>query len=176
MPAGSYLLAGPDGPYALERFRCGPEGGEWTWESASYDLSGAVGVGRLRLRVDGTGRTSRLEVEAGGWLLRGGTVGSDVLWRRGDEEHEVGAAGFSGSSPAYALALLRRLQLPEGATERVRLVRVTEPVLATRTVDEAWTRTGSQAYEVADLATGERRALRWDGELVDGPGLTLTRS
>ena len=176
MPSGSYLLAGPDGPYALERFRCGPEGSGWAWESIRYEPSGTTVVGRLRLQVDGAGRTSRLEVEAGGWLLRGGTVGGEVLWRRGDEEREAVATGFSGSSPAYALALLRRLRLSEGRTERVRLVRVTEPVLATRTVDEAWTRTGPEAYEVADLATGERRVLRWDDELVEGPGLTLTRS
>jgi hypothetical protein len=173
VPAGSYLLAGPDGPSALERFRCGWDGSDWGWQSTRLDPSGATVLGRLRLQVDGTSGASRLEVSAGGWRLRGGTAGPDVLWRRGHQEHEVVATGFWGSSPAYALALLLRLRLPEGGTERVRLVEVTEPVLATRTVDQAWARRGPSAYEVTDLATGERWALHWDGGLVDGPGLSL---
>lgn len=160
MTSGSYLLDG-----VVERF---------TWDGRTYAAtrhSGPQLLGRLELHVD---REVRLHAEAGGWVLRAGTVGPDVLWRRGTEEHEAVADGLTGPSPAYAVALVRRLALAVGEQRRVRLVAVTEPVLATRLVDEAWLRTAENAYAVTDLATGERRAVT----LVDGlvaEGLTLTR-
>ena len=109
----------------------------------------------LRVRL---GDEVRLHAEAGGWVLRGGTAGPTVLWRRGDDEHEAVADGFAGSSPAYDLVLLRRLHLAAGEVRRLRLVAVTEPVLATRLVEQAWTGTAFGAV-VEDLATGERRTL-----------------
>lgn len=118
----------------------------------------------------------RVHAEAGGWVLRGGTAGLDVLWRRGREEREAVADGFHGDSPAYALAVVRRLDLAVGQSRRLRLVAVTEPVLATRLVDQEWTRRAADRWEAADLATGERRTLRVeDGLVVEGSGLTLTR-
>ena len=126
--------------------------------------------GRLWLRVDERGVTTRLEVEAGGWVLRGGCLGDEVLWRRGDEEASAAADGFTGTSPAYALAAVRRLRLAVGESRRLRLVEVTEPVLATRLVEQVWTRTGPDAYEAADLATGDVRRLRLEGDRVVRPG------
>jgi hypothetical protein len=109
-------------------------------------------------------------------VLRGGTVGPDVLWRRGDAEHEAVADGFTGTSQAYAIAIVRRLDLAVGDRRRLRLVAVTEPVLATRLVDEEWARTAAARWEVADLATGERRWLRLEqGLVVEGTQTTLTR-
>ena len=134
----------------------------YTWDGATYAATRHVGeqlIGRIELTV---GEGVRLHVEAGGWVLRGGTVGSDVLWRRtgaaSDEvvEQQAVADGFTGQSPAYALALLPLLA--GGEVRRLRLVAVIEPVLATRLVDEQWTRTPT-GVSIVDLSTGERRLI-----------------
>jgi hypothetical protein len=144
---------------------------EFVFEGTTYTASRPDGALTLVL-----GDEVRLHVEAGGWVLRGGTVGPEVIWRRGDDEREAVADGFTGLSPAYALAVVRRLDLAVGEARRLRLVAVTEPVLATRLVDEAWTRLAEDRWEATDLATGERRSLRIaDGLVVEGTGLTLTR-
>jgi len=127
------------------------------------------GTGRLQLRVDAAGVTTRLHVEGGGWVLRGGCVGGSVLWRRGDEEGEAVALGFTGTSPAYDVAVALRLRLGVGEHRRVRLVEVTDPVLALRLVDRQWSRTGSARWVVDDLATGERREVDPD-TVVAGMG------
>ncbi len=118
----------------------------WSWDEA----------GRLHLRVDGSGVTTRLHVEGGGWVLRGGCVGGSVLWRRGSVEGEAEALGFTGAHPAYDVAVALRLRLAVGEQRRVRLVEVTEPVLATRLVDRQWSRPAVHRWVVDDLATGER--------------------
>ena len=136
-----------------------------TWDGTTYvevrrgaggagPGGGGVGVvvGRLELVV---APAVRLHVEAGGWVLRGGVVGREVLWRRGSEEHQAVADGFTGAGPAYALAL--RPLLADGP-RRLRLVEVTGPVLATRLVDQEWAATPGGVV-VRDLATGERRTL-----------------
>jgi hypothetical protein len=177
MHRGSYLLTGHDGPYAVERFSCAPAGGGWTYDATRSDPASGAPLGRLHLRVDVSGTTTRLHVEAGGWVLRGGCVGGDVLWRRSEQEHEVPASGFVGTSPAYALALVHRLALAVGERCRVRLVAVTEPVLATRLVDQSWTRAGHDRWQSEDLATGERREVVVEDDLVvAGTGLALTRA
>ena len=131
--------------------------------------------GRLHLQVDASGVTTRLHAEGGGWVLRGGCVGGAVLWRRGDQEGEAAALGFTGPDPAYDVAVALRLRLAVGERRRVRLVEVTEPVLATRLVDREWSRPTADRWVVTDLATGERhevdpdtvvagmRALGWSG-------------
>ena len=176
MHRGSYLLSGHDGPYAVERFACTADDGGWTYDATRSDPASGAPLGRLHLRVDASGGTTRLHVEAGGWVLRGGCVGDQVLWRRGEHEHEATASGFCGTSPAYALALVARLALAVGEQRRARLVAVTEPVLATRLVDQAWTRTAHDRWQIEDLATGERQeVVVEDGLVVAGTGLTLTR-
>ena len=184
MRAGTYRQDG-----VLERFTCGPDGDGWTYLATQEDLATGAMLGRLELGVRGSEvrgsevqgsagwGEARLHVEAGGWVLRAGTVGPDVLWRRGDQEREAVADGVTGSSPAYAVVIVHRLALEVGEERRLRLVAVTEPVLATRLVDQSWTRTGPDRYEVTDLATGERTALRMDAGLVqECPGLTLTQT
>lgn len=166
MSSGTYLFDG-----GREAFTWAPAEDGWSYASTRED---ATGTTRLELHV---GREVRAHVEAGGWLLRAGTVGPDVLWRRGDDEREAVADGLTGASPAYGAALLHSLALAIGAQRRVRLLAVTAPVLATRVVDESWSRTGPDDYEVVDLATGERRVLRvQSGLVVAATGLTLTRS
>jgi hypothetical protein len=149
---------------------------DWTWDGPRT----GEGAGRLHLQVDASGVTTRLHVEAGGWALRGGCVGGSVLWRRGARtgegvEGQAVALGFTGADPAYDVAIALRLRLPVGKRRRVRLVEVTDPVLATRIVDREWSRPAPDRWVVDDLATGERheidpdtvvagmRALGWSG-------------
>ena len=105
-----------------------------------------------------------------------------MLWRRGDEERSAPAAGFTGTSPAYAVATARLLRLAVGERRRVALVAVTEPALATRAVGEGWALTGVEQrdgvevarYEVADLATGDRWVVQLADDLVvQGDGVTV---
>jgi hypothetical protein len=173
VPEGSYLLSGHDGPYAVERFVSGPDSAGWRYTATRTDPGSGAHLGRIDLLLDPAGRALRLEVVAGGWLLRGGVVGDEAIWRRGDEEHVERAHGFTGTSPAYAIAATRLLA--DTGAARLRLVAVHDGALATGTVDQSWTRRGPATWEVDDLATGERR--RWaieDDVVVEGSGLTLT--
>jgi len=173
---GTYLLSGHEGPYALERFTCVQDGDRWAYDGVREDPATGAPLGRLLLRLGGG--TARLHVEAGGWVLRGAAAAGEVLWRRGSEEHEAAGDGFTGSSPAH-LVVAARL-----GRARLRLVEVTEPVLATRLVQRSWTALGAQdeveVCEVADLATGEGgRVHLAEDVVVDAPNvrlLTLTRS
>ena len=126
--------------------------GGWAYDGPRTD----TGSGRLHLQVDAAGVTTRLHVEGGGWVLRGGCVGASVLWRRGDQEGEAVALGFTGACSAYDVAVALRLRLAVGEQRLVRLVKVTEPVLATRLVDRRWSRPAAGRWVVDDLATGER--------------------
>ena len=120
------------------------------------------------------GGAVRLHAETGGWVLRGAAAGGQVLWRRGEQERSAPGDGFTGSSPALLLACAR--------AGRMRLVEVTEPVLATRTTTQDWTALGREeregvvvdAYQVDDLETGERRTVRLAGDVVvEAPGVRL---
>ena len=190
MPHGVYLLSGHEGPYALERFACAPGPAGWRYVATREDPDSGVRTGRLDVVLDAAGRALRVHVEAGGWQLRGGAVGApgggSVLWRRGDVEREERAAGFTGTSPVGAVAAARRLGPDPGpgqpAPVRLRLVRLGDEALATLVVDEAWSRSGTQErdgvlvqrWDVADLATGERRALSLSGDvLVQAPRVQL---
>lgn len=174
---GRYLLSGHDGPFAVETFTAAWDGLDRTWAATRSDPATGAPLGRLHLRVDPRGVTTRLHVEAGGWVLRGGCAGPSVLWRRGDEEREATADGFTGTSPAYAAAMVLWLapELPVGGTRQLALVTVAEPVLATRVVLQRWTRAADDRWVVDDLETGERQALEVEAGLVSGRGMALTR-
>ncbi len=169
MPSGRYLLSGHDGAFAVERFTCGEESDGWRYTGVREHPVDRSALGRLELLVDGAGRLLRLEVVGGGWELRGGVVGAEVLWRRGDRERSVEAHGFTGTSPAYAVVATRLA----ARAELLRLVEVHDAVLATSVVDHRWT--GSrEAWTSEHRDTGE--VGRW--QLVDevvtaGPGIVL---
>ncbi|MCW2665487.1 MAG: hypothetical protein JWN57_449 [Frankiales bacterium] len=182
MPTGAYLLSDHDGPYAVERFTCAPGPAGWRYTATRSDPGTGAPLGRLDLTLDGAGRAVRLELAAGGWELRGGMAGASAVWRRGEAERTATAAGFTGTSPAFAVATARLLGLSVGDPRRVRLVRVGDEALAARTVEEGWARTvvtdsgglPVERYEAADLATGERRVLHLVGDVVvDGTGIAL---
>lgn len=157
MPAGSYRL--DDG--TVETFRCaaGPAGWRYVGTRPGWSLD---------LAVDAAWRPVRLLVSGAG-ELRGGAVGPDLLWRVGDHEHRASAAAFTGDSPAFLVATARMLALGVGATARVPLVRLSA-ALGALTVEEGWGRTPdveeAERYEVADLATGERREVHLVGDVV----------
>ena len=184
MPTGTWLCSGGA---VLERFRSGPGPAGWRCVSDRTDAASGALLSRLDLVLDATGRTLRLRAEAGGWELRGGATGPDLLWRRGEQERTERAAGFTGPSPAYDVACARLLALAVGESRRLRLVQVSEPVLAALTVDLSWALTAVEErrglevapYEVDDLATGGRGVLHLAGEVVgaadDVELLALTR-
>jgi hypothetical protein len=172
--SGAYLLSGHDGPYALERFTCGPDAGGWWYDATREEPGSGRRLGRLEVHLHG--RTTRLHAETGGWVLRGAAGGGEAVWRRGQEERTAAADGFTGTSPGL-LVVSARL-----APAQLHLVEVTEPVLATRTTTQHWTALGSEehdgvavdAWQVDDLATGERRTVRLAADVVvEAPGVRL---
>ncbi|MCU1596174.1 MAG: hypothetical protein JWO12_3566 [Frankiales bacterium] len=139
-----------------EAFTCGD----------GWYLGQRPGGDRVELFPDG-----RLIVLHDGWEVRGGRTGPDVVWVRGEQEHSSVAAGFTGTSPGYDLATARLLALQVGQSRQLKLVEITEPVAAARTVTHAWARTeGTEPdvdrYEVADLDTGERWVVHLAGEVL----------
>ena len=170
MLTGRYLLTGPNGPYAVEDFDCGEEPGGWRYRATREDPATGARLGELDLLVDPAGRVLQLAAQAGGWLLRGGVVGAETLWRRGEQEHTAPAHGFTGSSPAFAV-VCARLAAARGDGS-LRLVAVHDAVLATVTVDQVWTGAGDMWTSV-DRATGAVSRWLLDGDLIRaGPGVT----
>ena len=203
MPAGLYLHLDPTAPagtppIALERFSCAPGPAGWRYVSALTDPGGAP-LGRVDVTVDARWRQLRVEVAAGSWLVRGGVTGRDLVWGRvpagtagsgavpaAGVEQVAPAAAFSGRSPGLVVPVVRLLELAEGARSRLAVVLLTEPGLATRRIEQGWTRLGStshpgdlgellvEQYEVADLSTGERSQWHLAGDVVlAGPALEL---
>ena len=171
MPRGAYLLTGHDGPYARERFTCAPGPAGWRYVATREDPATGAPLGRLDVVLDSAGRALRVHVEAGGWELRGGSLGAQVLWRRGDVEREEPAAGFTGTSPVWSVAAAR---LAGAGPVRLRLVRLGDDSLATLVVAEAWARLDEAVWQADDLATGERRRVQVAGGVVlAAPGVAL---
>ncbi len=97
------------------------------------------------------------------------------------------AHAFTGTSPAFLVALTRLLRLtPDSPETRVRLVALTDPVLAPLTVDQSWALVKSEAhatdngplmvdeYQVSALDTGERHTVHIAGDVVlAAPGIEL---
>lgn len=173
---GAYLLSGHDGPYAVERFELTGDEDRWSWTAVREEPGSGAPLGRLELHRDGP--AVRLHAEAGGWVLRGASDGGQVVWRRGSEERTAAADGFTGSSPAHLL--VAAALAPAGA--RLRLVQVTEPVLATREVLQDWSAPQPEQRDGvalvgqrwSDLATGDGGPLWLSGGLVvAAPGVRL---
>lgn len=159
----------------VERFSCAPGPAGWRYVGTREDPATGAPLGRIDLVLQASGAV-RLEVTAGDWVLRGGVVGGEVLWRRGEGERVERGHGFTGASPSYAVVLSR-----SGAGRR-RLVEVTEPVLATRVVEQRWSDLGQEvrqglvvgSWQVDDPATGARSVLHLSGDVVlSAPGVRL---
>ncbi len=97
------------------------------------------------------------------------------------------AHAFTGTSPSFLIATTRLLRLtPSDSATRVRLVALTDPVLAPRTVDQSWALVNRQThatdngplavdeYQVTDLDTGEQHVVHIAGDVVlAAPGIEL---
>jgi len=186
MPTGTYSFHDPHDGTASgeEHFSCAPGPIGWRYAGTGVDLT-----------LDAQGRALRLEALAGGWRVRGGACVVDgapgVMWVRAAAdprvdapatEGEARAAGFTGRSPAYLIATATRLSLEPGRSARVRLIALTDPVLAAHTVDRSWTLAAIEhhdglaveRYEIDDLATGERATVHISGDVVlAAPGIEL---
>jgi len=174
---GAYLLSGHDGPYAVERFCLSGADDRWSWTATREEPGGGAPLGRLELHRDGA--AVRLHMEAGGWVLRGAAAAGEVVWRRGDEERAAAADGFAGTSPGHLLAAAA---LTVAGQVRLRLVEVTEPVLATREVLQDWSAGEPEVrgdvelvgHRLSDPATGAGgRVWLAQGLVLAAPGVRL---
>ena len=195
MPRGVYHHLSADGTVVVESFSCAPGPVGWRYVSRLATPDGAP-LGQVDVTCDAAWRQIRVLVESGGWTVRGGVVGPDAVWRRAatspaptpydNLEQSVPAAGFTAASPAFAVATARLLGLDLMERRRIRLVSVSGPASATLAVDEGWALVDVtehatelrplrvERYEVADLASAERRVVQIAGDVVvDAPGLEL---
>ncbi|AEW94381.1 MULTISPECIES: hypothetical protein [Streptomycetaceae] len=193
MPRGRYSFHDTHDhtPLGEEHFHCatGPSGWRYTARTTSPD---GRDTGSVDLTTDALGRPVRLELHAGGWQVRGAAL-DGVTWVRTDptgehaREGNVPAHAFTGASPAFLVATARLLRLEPGApATRVRLVALTSPVLAPRTLDQSWALVDRTAhatdndplmveeYQVSDVQTGERHTVHLAGDVVlAAPGIEL---
>ncbi|MFE3070705.1 hypothetical protein [Streptomyces sp. NPDC059247] len=193
MPRGRYSLHDPHDhtPLGEEHFHCAPGPSGWRYVASTTTPTGDH-RGSVDLAVDELGRPLRLELHAAGWQVRGAAL-DGVTWVRTDptgaeaDEGNVRAHAFTGTSPAFLVALTRLLRLTPASPEtRVRLVAFTDPVLAPLTTDQSWALLRSEAhptdngpltvdeYQVSDLETGERHTVHIAGDVVlAAPGIEL---
>lgn len=193
MPRGRYSLHDPHDrtPLAEEHFHCAPGPSGWRYVSRVTTPSGDH-QGSVDLALDELGRPIRLELHAADWQVRGAAL-DGITWVRTDPtgtqatEGNARAHAFTGRSPAFLIATTRLLRLTPSATAtRVRLVALTEPVLAPRTLDQSWTLVNREAhptdngpltvdeYQVTALDTGEQHAVHIAGDVVlAAPGIEL---
>ncbi|WP_030966312.1 hypothetical protein [Streptomyces sp. NRRL S-378] len=193
MPRGRYSLHDPHDhtPLAEEHFHCAPGPSGWRYVSQLTTPDGEH-RGSVDLAIDELGRPIRLEVNAASWQVRGAAL-DGVTWVRTDPtgteatEGNIAAPGFTGTSPAFLIATTRLLRLTPGApATRVRLLALTDPVLAPRTVDQAWALVARQEhptdsgpllvdeYRVTALDTGEVHTVHVAGDVVlSAPGIEL---
>jgi hypothetical protein len=193
MPRGRYSLHDPHDhtPLAEEHFQCAPGPSGWRYVSQSVTPTGDHS-GSVDLALDELGRPIRLELHTADWQVRGAAI-DGVTWVRSDAtgthatEGNVRAHAFTGTSPAFLVATARLLRLtPSPSATRVRLVALTEPVLAPRTVDQSWALLKREAhatdsgpltveeYQVTALDTGEQHAVHLAGDVVlAAPGIEL---
>ncbi|MEU3778889.1 hypothetical protein AB0F11_37945 [Streptomyces sp. NPDC032472] len=193
MPRGRYSLHDPHDhtPLGEEHFNCAPGPSGWRYVSQLTAPDGEH-RGSVDLAIDELGRPIRLELNAASWQVRGAAI-DGVTWVRSDPtgneatEGNAPAAAFTGTSPAFLVATARLLRpAPGGPATRVRLVALTDPVLAPRTVDQAWQHVGSTThgtdtgplvvdeYRITALDTGEVHTVHLAGDVVlSAPGIEL---
>jgi hypothetical protein len=185
VPRGLYSLRDHDGTVvAYERFACAPGPVGWRYNAQVLGADGRTPTGLVDVTTDASGVQIRVEVRAGGWVVRGGVAGGETVWVRTGASGEDGgggadpAAGFTGRSPGFLVAVARLLGLRPGASTSVRLVALTDPALAPLRVELAWSLTTVEEYptgvgplpveryETADLASGRRAVVHLAGDVV----------
>ena len=195
MPSGRYSFydTHDDTPLGEERFSCAPGPAGWRYTAQTFAVDGSPN-GSIDLTLDGLSRPLRLQLRLGGWQIRGGAL-DGLTWVRTHSHDQAGqharegsdrAHAFAGRSPAFLIATARLLRLRPGGSSRVRVVALTDPVLAPRTFDQGWTLDGIEShptddgplelerYRVADLATGEEGLVHLAGDVVlAAPGIEL---
>jgi hypothetical protein len=201
MPSGRYSLHDPhdETPFGDERFNCAPGPAGWRYTSQTLDPNGTP-TGSVDLTLDALGRPVRLQLRSGGWQIRGGLL-NGLTWVRSHDDDTEGrhtregnerAHAFTGRSPAFLIAIARMLRASSqglrvgGPGTRLRLVALTEPVLAPRTLDQGWSLESIEThatdngplrverYRVADLETGEESLVHIAGDvLLSAPGTEL---
>jgi hypothetical protein len=163
VPTGEYLLTDThDGtPLAVERFRCaaGPVG--WRYVATRHlPGTGDAGlIGRVDVTVDDRWRQLRVEIAAGGWVVRGGLSDTGLVWvRRAEDgtdapvERTQRAVGFAAASPGLLVCAARMAALsPEGQVD-LPLVALTPPGLAATTVRQRWRLDGRTTHRAEDGA------------------------
>ncbi|HZA86195.1 MAG TPA: hypothetical protein VE466_04900, partial [Acidimicrobiales bacterium] len=167
---------------------CAPGPVGWRYNAQVLAADGRTPTGLVDVTTDASGLQIRVEVRAGGWVVRGGVADGETVWVRtgasgedtGEEagEDTAPAAGFTGRSPGFLVAVARLLGLRAGASSRVRLVALTEPALAPLPVEVAWSLTTVEEYptqvgplpveryQTADLASGQLAAVQLAGDVV----------
>ncbi|MBU6536719.1 hypothetical protein [Streptomyces mayonensis] len=193
MPRGRYSLHDPHDhtPLAAEHFQCAPGPSGWRYVSRLTTPTGDQ-HGSVDLALDELGRPLRLELHTRDWQVRGAAI-DGITWVRTDPtgvhatEGNVRAHAFTGTSPAFLVAVTRLLRLtPSASATRIRLVALTGPVLAPRTVDQSWALLKREAhatdngpltvdeYQVTALDTGEQHLVHITGDVVlAAPGIEL---
>jgi hypothetical protein len=185
VPRGLYSLRDQDGTVvAYERFACAPGPVGWRYNAQVLGPDGRTPTGLVDVTTDASGCQIRVEVRAGGWVVRGGVAGGETVWVRsapsGEDmgEDAATAAGFTGRSPGFLVAVARLLRLRAGASSSVRLVALTDPALAPLPVELAWWLTTVEEYptgvgplpveryETADVASGRRAVVHLAGDVV----------
>jgi hypothetical protein len=201
VPRGLYSLRDQDGTMvAYERFSCAPGPAGWRYHAQVLAPDGRTPTGLVDVTTDARGSQIRVEVRAGGWVVRGRVAGAETVWVRtgaagqdttegtieGTGEETATAVGFTGRSPGFLVAVARLLRLRAGASSRERLVALTDPGLAPLPVEMSWsltmveqypTQVGPlpvERYETQDLASGQRAAVHLAGDVVlDATGVEL---
>jgi hypothetical protein len=193
MPRGRYSLHDPHDhtPLGEEHFHCAPGPSGWRYVSQITTPSGDH-FGSVDLALDELGRPIRLELHASSWQVRGVAL-DGVTWVRTDpagehaQEGNAAAHSFTGASPAFLVAASRLLRLNAGApATRIRLVALTPPVLAPRTLDQSWSLLGTEThptdnepllvgnYQVSEVGSGEQYPVHIAGDVVlAAPGIEL---
>ena len=184
MPRGLYRLFDRDGAVVgYERFSCAPGPVGWRYNARVLGPDGRTPAGLVDVTTDASGLQIRVEVRAGGWVVRGGVADGETVWvRTGASGEDTGedtapAAGFTGRSPGFLVAIARLLGLHAGASSRVSLVALTEPALAPVPVEMTWSLTTVEhptevgplpveRYQTVDLANGQRAAVQLAGDVV----------
>ena len=148
-------------------------------------------AGTVDLALDDLGRPIRLELHAASWQVRGAAL-DGVTWVRTDPTGTHAQEGNVARTPSPALPppssspLPGSCACPPANATRVRLVALTDPVLAPRTLDQSWSLVETEAhatdngplavdeYQVGEVDTGEQHPVHIAGDVVlAAPGIEL---